>query len=333
MKKALFLCDAPENIERVYGSEGISILAAAYDFLSPLPVTGKDLLASGGAYAECEFVFSTWGMPSLSREEIEKELPHLSAVFYGAGSVQAFARPFLEKGIKVFSAWAANAVPVAEYALSTILLANKGFFACLPEKEDRASALRIFHTYRGNYGEKVGLLGLGMVGREVAKLLKPYRLEVLYYDPFFDKSREEEFGVKPASLEEIFSTCAVISNHIANLPSTVGMLDYALFSRMRPNAFFLNTGRGAQVVEDDLVRALKEVPTRTALLDVTMPEPPQPGHPFYGMENVFLTPHIAGSAGDECLRMGEYMIGEAHAVDTGEPTKWEVSMKMLETMA
>ena len=333
MKKVLFLCDAPENIRKVYGDGGIASLASAYEFLAPDPVSGKELASSGGKYAGCEFVFSTWGMPALSKEEIERELPCLKAVFYGAGSVQAFARPFLEKGIRVFSAWAANAVPVAEYALSAILLANKGFFACLPEKRDRAAALRVFRTYRGNYGEKVGLLGLGMVGREVARLLLPYRLEVLYYDPFFDRSREEEFGVRPASLEEIFSTCGVISNHIANLPATVGMLDYALFSRMRPTAFFLNTGRGAQVVEDDLVRALKEVPTRTALLDVTMPEPPLPNHPFYGMENVLLTPHIAGSAGDECLRMGEYMIEEARAFAAGEPAKWEVSMKMLETMA
>ncbi len=333
MKKALFLCDSPENIQKVYGPEGIAALISSYEFLSPDPVSGRALACCGGRYATCEFVFSTWGMPALSAEEIRRELPCLKAVFYGAGSVQAFARPFLEQGIRVFSAWAANAVPVAEYALSAILLANKGFFACLPEKKDRASAARVFHTYRGNYGEKVGLLGLGMVGREVAKLLKHYRLDVLYYDPFFDRSREEEFGVKPASLEDIFSDCAVISNHIANLPSTVGMLDYSLFSRMRPNAFFLNTGRGAQVVEDDLVRALKEVPTRTALLDVTMPEPPLPDHPFYEMGNVFLTPHIAGSAGDECLRMGEYMIEEARSLASGDPVRWEVSMKMLETMA
>ena len=102
---------------------------------------------------------------------------------------------------------------------------------------------------------------------------------------------------------------------------------------MRPNAFFLNTGRGAQVVEEDLVRALREVPTRCALLDVTCPEPPEEGHPFLSMENVYLTPHIAGSAGDECMRMGEYMLEEAERLQNGERTKWEVSMEMLKTMA
>lgn len=331
--KAIFLCDNTGNIGRVYGAEGIGRASACHEFLTEKVVTGAELASCGGRYRQTELVFSTWGMPALEEEEIRRELPNLKAVMYAAGSVQAFARPFLNLGIKVFSAWAANAVPVAEYAVSAILLATKGFFACLPRKTDRHAAAEIFNTYRGNYGEKVGLLGLGMVGRETAGLLKNYKLDVLYYDPFFPAEKEAEYGVRKASLEEIFSSCAVISNHIANLPATVGILNYSLFQRMRPNAFFLNTGRGAQVVEEDLVRALREVPTRCALLDVTWPEPPEEGHPFLSMENVYLTPHIAGSAGDECMRMGAYMLEEAERLQNGERTKWEVSMEMLKTMA
>lgn len=331
--KAIFLCDNIGNIRRVYGEAGIKRALDSYEFLTEEVITGKALCESSGKYKEAELVFSTWGMPALDEETIKRELPNLKAVMYGAGSVQAFARPFLNLGIKVFSAWAANAVPVAEYAVSAILLATKGFFACLSLKADREAGLDTFHTYRGNYGEKVGLLGLGMVGGETAKLLKRYKLDVMYYDPFFPAEKEEEYGVRKASLEEIFGECAVISNHIANLPATVGMLNYDLFKLMRPNAFFLNTGRGAQVVEDDLARALKEVPTRYALLDVTWPEPPVKGHPFYEMPNVYMTPHIAGSAGDECMRMGEYMLNEAEKLEKGEPTKWEVSLEMLKTMA
>ena len=331
--KAIFLCNSVGNIQRVYGEPGLKRAKSEYAFLTDEVVTEKMIAENDGAYKEAEIAFSTWGMPALSEETIKKELPNLKAVMYAAGSVQAFARPFLNCGVKVFSAWAANAVPVAEYTVSAILLATKGFFACLPLKADREEGLNVFHTYRGNYGEKIGLLGLGMVGREVARLLKAYHLDVLYYDPFFPQEKEAEYGVRRATLEEIFSECAVISNHIANLPATVGMLGYDLFKRMRPNAFFLNTGRGAQVVEDDLVRALKEVPTRYALLDVTWPEPPVEGHPFYTMPNVYMTPHIAGSAGDECMRMGEYMLDEADALKNGRAAKWEVSMEMLKTMA
>ena len=331
--KAIFLCNSEGNIQRVYGEAGIARAKKEYEFLTEEIVTGEMLTGANGAYRDAEIAFSTWGMPEADEETIKRELPNLKAVMYAAGSVQAFARPFLNCGVKVFSAWVANAVPVAEYTVSAILLATKGFFACLPLKANREEGLKVFHTYRGNYGEKVGLLGLGMVGREVARLLKPYRLDVLYYDPFFPEEKEAEYGVRKASLEEIFSECAVISNHIANLPATVGMLDYDLFRRMRSNAFFLNTGRGAQVVEEDLVRALREVPTRYALLDVTWPEPPVEGHPFYEMPNVYMTPHIAGSAGDECMRMGEYMLEEAASLRDGNPTRWEVSKEMLKTMA
>lgn len=111
------------------------------------------------------------------------------------------------------------------------------------------------------------------------------------------------------------------------------MLDGHLFSLMRPNATFLNTGRGAQVVEDDLVRVLRERPDLTAILDVTMPEPPVEGHPFHSLPNCILTPHIAGSLGDEVHRMAEYMAEEYQLYVSGQPTRYEVSMKMLETMA
>ena len=104
-------------------------------------------------------------------------------------------------------------------------------------------------------------------------------------------------------------------------------------ARKKGNATFINTGRGAQIVEADLIRALKEVPTRTALLDVTFPEPPEADSPFWTMQNVFLTPHIAGSMGKEVARMGSYMAEDFTRVLNREAPKWEVTLKMLETMA
>ena len=111
------------------------------------------------------------------------------------------------------------------------------------------------------------------------------------------------------------------------------MLNGSLFRLMKPNATFINTGRGAQVVEDDLIAALEAEPARVALLDVTMPEPPKPDSKFYTLPNVFLSPHIAGSLGDEVARMGDYMAEEFARFKNGEPTKWNVTLKMLETMA
>ena len=87
------------------------------------------------------------------------------------------------------------------------------------------------------------------------------------------------------------------------------------------------------MVEADLVRALSEEPGRTAVLDVTFPEPPEEGSPLYALPNVFLTPHIAGSSGDETFRMAEYMLEEFRNFAAGRPTRYGVTLAMLETMA
>ncbi len=287
------------------------------------------------ALKKAKYVFSTWGMVQLSEEEIKEYLPNLKAVFYGAGSVQQFARPFLNLGIKVFSAWAANAVPVAEYATAQIVLGGKGFFlSCRRERDGGHKAAAGFsNSLPCNYNIKVGILGAGMIGKMMLERLKAFEYEVLVYDPFVPENVIESYGAKKASLEEIFATCQVISNHVANLPSTVGMITAKLLASMLPNACFINTGRGATVDEAGLIAAMEACPDRCAVLDVTMPEPPEAGSKLYTLPNVFLTPHIAGSLGQEVARMGKYMIEECEALLSGHPTRFEVSLKMLETMA
>ena len=172
-----------------------------------------------------------------------------------------------------------------------------------------------------------------MIGSLVLRMLQSYQLETLCYDPFASDEKLAALGTKRASLEEIFSQCQTISNHIANRPATQRMLDYKYFSLMKENATFINTGRGAQVVEEDLIRALKEKPDRTALLDVTWPEPPEADSPFWNMENVILSPHIAGSMNNEVARMGAYMAEEYEAFAQGKPCRYEVTLESLETMA
>ena len=111
------------------------------------------------------------------------------------------------------------------------------------------------------------------------------------------------------------------------------MLGGVLFEKMRPYATFLNTGRGAQVVEADLIRVLKERPDLTAILDVAFPEPPEEGSALYTLPNCILTPHIAGSSGNEVRRMGEYMKEEYQNFLNNNPCKYEVTLEMLKTMA
>jgi len=332
--KAIFLCNKPENITRVFSPDILAQIKEKAD-ISEKVITRQELLQTPEAFADVEIAFSTWGMPVLTEEEIENCLPSLKYLFYGAGSVQAFARPFIAKGVKVFSAWAANAVPVAEMTVAHIILANKGFFVTnrLFHKEGVRAAKAAFNRCRGNYGETVGIIGAGMIGSLVIEMLKQYKLNVIVFDPFLPVEKAKALGVRKCSLEELFEEAFVVSNHLANNEQTKGMLKYDLFRRMREYAVFINTGRGAQVVEEDLVKILEERPDLTALLDVTLPEPPVEGHPFYTLPNCLLSPHIAGSAGDEVSRMGLYMLREMESCLNGTETRYEVTEKMLETMA
>ena len=296
----------------------------------------NDVIQSPDKFKDTEYVFSTWGMPVFTSEEIKEYLPSLKCVFYGAGTVQFFARPFLENNIKVFSAWGANAVPVAEYTVAQILLANKGYFISskmINNSENRQKAMEYAFKMPGNYNTKVGIIGAGMIGKMVIKMLKSYKLDILVYDPFLSDEKAMNMGVKKVSLEEIFSDCQVISNHVANLPETVGMLTYDLFKLIKDNAVFINTGRGAQIIEEDLIRILEEKPFATAVLDVTFPEPPIEDSKLYTLDNVILTPHIAGSLGNEVQRMGEYMCEQFIKFKNNEKYEYEVTLKMLETMA
>ena len=111
------------------------------------------------------------------------------------------------------------------------------------------------------------------------------------------------------------------------------MLRYEHFSKMKKNAVFINTGRGAQVAEEDLAQALREEPDRTALLDVTWPEPPEGDSPLLALPNCILSPHIAGSINNEVARMGAYMAEEYEAFSGGRPCRYQVTLDMLETMA
>lgn len=333
MQEAIFLGEQ-DKIEYVYPKDVRGVLRELCG-LEETVYTKQEILDSPARFQNTAYIFSTWGMPSFTAEEIGSCFPKLQCVFYAAGTVQGFARPFLERGVQVFSAWAANAVPVAEYTVAQIVLANKGFYQnqlCY-KRGEHARARTHFHGHTGNYRTRVGLIGAGMIGSMVAERLKTYDMEVLVFDPFLTEERAERLHVRRVTLEELFAQCAVVSNHLANNAQTKGMLTYDLLCRLPDYATFINTGRGAQVVESGLARFLAERPDCTAVLDVTIDEPLPAESPLRQCENCFITTHIAGSAGNEVWRMAEYMLEELKRFEAGESARYGVTLKMLETMA
>ena len=157
----------------------------------------------------------------------------------------------------------------------------------------------------------------------VQELLKAYNVNVVVVP-----SRREK---RTVSLEEVFKKALVISNHLPDRDDNVGVLNGELFRSMREGAVFINTGRGRQVNEPEMIEVLEERADLTALLDVVYPEPPVAGSKLYTLPNVRLSPHIAGSMNDEVHRMSDYMISEYKRFASGEPCLYEVSESMLLT--
>jgi phosphoglycerate dehydrogenase-like enzyme len=332
-KAVLFGGDGPggETIRQVYGSRRLESLRERTD-LFPVQITPQNIEEYLPQLHDIELIFSTWGMFQPTAQQLDA-LQNLRAVLYAAGSVKHFALPFLERGVTVVSGWAANAVPVAEFTLAQILLANKGYFRNVGDYLHASEYSSAFRG-RGNYGATVSILGAGQIGRKLIELLRPFHLRVLVYDPFLSAESAEALNVqKVETLHEAFARGNVVTNHLADVPETEGLLNGVLFRAMPHDATFINTGRGKTIQQDELLDVLRERADLIALLDVTQPEPLPLDSPLRALPNVHISGHIAGSIGDEVGRMADLILEEFERWQHNAPLRYSISLRMLETMA
>ena len=330
MRKAALFYDYPPQHGDVFG-QGRRQRIEALTELYPAVVNAGNFAAHAANLRELAVIFATWGMPAFSEAQLA-QMPQLKAVFYAAGNVKRFAPPLIEHDIVLVSAWAINAIPVAEMVLAQILLTCRGYFrAVRAYQADHDQAVKGFHR-PGVHGETVGVIGMGWIGQRLTALLHQFGFQVLANDPYLTAERAAELGVETVSLPALFERSYIVSNHIPDLPATKNVLDGALFERMRDGATFINTGRGAQVVEADLVRVLSRRPDLTALLDVTEPEPPEPQSELWRLPNVVISPHIGGTIGDEVVRLADCVIEEFVAWEAGQPLRYQVTREVLQTM-
>ena len=329
MRKAALFYDYPLKQGEVFG-QGRRQRIESLTELYPTVVNRRNFAEHATNLQDVEVIFATWGMVSFSDEQLA-QLPKLKAVFYAAGNVKGFAWPLIEHDILLVSAWAINAIPVAEMVLSQILLTCRGYFRAVRTYHATKSKEMPFQS-PGVNGATIGVIGMGWIGKALTKHLQHFGFHVLASDPTLTVERAAELGVEKVTLEEIFERSYIVSNHIPDLPSTKNVLDGALFERMQDGATFINTGRGAQVVEADLIRVMRQRPDLTALLDVTEPEPPSPESALWSLPNVLISPHIGGTTGDEVIRTADCAIDEFSAWDAGKPLQYQVTQQVLETM-
>lgn len=319
---------------RLFPARLLDTLAAQVNLLSREPLEEFTSTASLETLARADILITGWGCHRID-EEVLAAAPQLKYIFHAAGTVKShISEACWERGIQVSTAADVNALPVAEYTLAMILLANKNILQLGRQLHARRSTVdpEAEFPLMGNYRKRVGIIGASKIGRHVIRLLKPFDVEVVVADPFLDDAEAAVLGVTPVTLEELAATSDVVSLHAPSLPSTLNLIDADMIASFRPGTTFINTARGELVDQDALLRRL-EAGDMFAVLDVTTPWELPADSGFYSNPNVLLTPHIAGSLGTELERLAATAVDEAIRVARGEPLRFSLPAELLHLTA
>jgi phosphoglycerate dehydrogenase-like enzyme len=298
------------------------------------PMRRVDPRSLGPLLADATVAITGWGTPQFDATLLE-HAPGLRLIAHSAGSVKGIVTPAVfDRGIRVTTAAAANAVPVAEFTVAMMVAMLKqvpwliGHYA----RGDNRGVSRHLGPVRELRDLSVGLVGAGRIAREVIRLLGSYsRLAIKVYDPFLSRESARGLGVELASLEDV-CRCDVVSIHAPDIPETRRMINARLLALLPNHAVLINTARGALVDEAALVAEVRRRPLYV-LLDVTDPEPPAHESPLRREPNILLTPHLAGAMRQARRDMGRIAIEETLRFARGEPLKHEITREMLPTQA
>ena len=276
---------------------------------------------------------TTWGSPKFT-PEVVANAPRLKIIAHAAGSVKPYVSDAVfEHGIVVTSAAPVIARYVGEMALMLTLTSLRNV-----TRQDRALKEGGWHdpslaTSRTLLEQRVGLIGFGSTGREFAKVLKPFNVELLIHDPYTEASVVRDFGGREAGLEEILTTCRVISLHAASIPSTRHLLNAARLRMIPAGSVLVNTARGSLIDTDALVAELR-TGRFTAALDVFDPdEPLPPDHPLRALPNVILTPHVSGPVRERYWEMAMGAVENVRLVCSGATPPGAITAEQIARLA
>jgi len=214
----------------------------------------------------------------------------------GVGVDNIDAEAATRRGIVVMNTPGANAVAVAELTVGLMIAlarkvpaANSSMHAGKWDKKNlQGGELR---------GKTLGILGLGRIGLEVAKRARGFGLDIIGSDPFVTAAVARENGIKLVTLDELIEGSDYLTLHVGLTPQTTGVVNEKSIARMKKGVRIINCARGELIEDSALIAALKSGQVAGAALDVFTVEPPKES-PYFGLDNVILTPHIAGSTGE-----------------------------------
>ncbi|MBR6571649.1 MAG: hydroxyacid dehydrogenase [Clostridia bacterium] len=314
----------PENIEYI-NSMGEIIWNQTDQHMSKAEILEK--------IPGCDVYVTTWGSHRLDADLLDAA-PGLRLLTHLCGTVVPVVSDAVwERGVRVLTGNGYFAESVAEGTLAYILSTLRD----IPFYNRRTKENRIWHTddddNQGLAGKRIGIVSYGAVARHLVRILSVFRVEMYVYDihalPEEDCRR---YGLHQASLEEIFSSCDIITLHTPLLDATRHLIGEDLLRLIRPGALFVNTSRGAVVDQRALEKQLAERRFR-AVLDVYEEEPPQPDCILYDLDNVIMIPHMAGPTVDLRQVIARELMEESAAfIHDGIEPKNEVTRAVAEYM-
>jgi phosphoglycerate dehydrogenase-like enzyme len=252
--------------------------------------------------------------------EIMAQLPNLAAMrwfhAFVAGLDHPIFRSMAERGVVVTNSAGYNAVPIAQYVLAMMLRHAKR----IPEWEaaQREKAWRRVDSDELT-GRTVALIGVGNIGREVARLARPFDMRVIGVRRSQSPERDVDLLLPPQRLHEALGEADYVIIAAPLTAQTAGMIDAAAFAATKPGAYLINVARGPIVAEAALIDALREGRLGGAALDVFEREPLPQDSPLWEMGNVIVTPHNAGASPRTLERGARQFIENLRRFATGEP--------------
>jgi phosphoglycerate dehydrogenase-like enzyme len=318
-------CFHPRDLNRLQALHEVVLPAAQVDFPEFWTLNAPTSKA----------IVTGWGTPAITNEMLEVA-PSVRYVCHSAGSVRQMLPPsFWLRDIRLATAHEALAISVAESTLALMIWGLKSFMFCraLTRKGGWDYSKYASHfPIRELYGIKIGIIGAGKVGRELIRLLHNFDVDILVSDPHLPLTDTDRLRVQKVPLDELLSTCDVVSLHAPALPETRHLLGPAELKRLRDGAIFINTARGILVDNKALVAEL-QTGRFFAFVDVTDPEPPPADHPFRTLPNVVLLPHITGPMTNGCFRQGHLCAEQLIAFGNNTTVRGEVTREQAKIMA
>ena len=326
-KPVIAITIGKKNYNRMLREEQIASMESYAEVIhheSDEPATKEDLIK---LLPEADAVVTSWGVARID-EDVLAAAPKLKVLVHMGGSVKRnVCDAMFEKGIIVIGASPILAETVAETTLGMMIMGQK-----------RAGALNRL-VRQGGWRESpvwparelrhktVGIVGASQVGRHVIKLLKPFHVHVLIYDPYLDEEGARELGARKVELAELAAKCDILSLHAPSNPSTDKMISKEILASMKDYALIVNTARGELIDQDALIEELQKG-RFYAYLDVTSPEPPEANSPLRSLDNVDVIPHIAGCI-EDCTDMAERAAEEIKRVFDGEKPLYRITKEMF----